>query len=74
MSQQSYEVTGMTCQHCVNAVRTEVGALDGVSSVDVDLVPGGTSTLTLTVDTPVDDVAVAAAVDEAGYEVAGTRP
>ena len=74
MSQQSYEVTGMTCQHCVNAVRTEVGALDGVSSVDVDLVPGGTSTVTLTVDTPVDDVAVAAAVDEAGYEVAGTRP
>ena len=74
MSQQSYEVTGMTCQHCVNALRTEVGALDGVSSVDVDLVPGGTSTLTLTVDTPVDDVAVAAAVDEAGYEVAGTRP
>ncbi|WP_432572649.1 heavy-metal-associated domain-containing protein [Kineococcus sp. SYSU DK005] len=74
MSQQSYEVTGMTCQHCVNAVRAEVGALDGVSAVDVDLVPGGTSTVTLTVDTPVDDVAVAAAVDEAGYEVAGTRP
>ncbi|WP_205706232.1 heavy-metal-associated domain-containing protein [Kineococcus indalonis] len=64
----------MTCQHCVNAVRTEVGALEGVSSVDVDLVPGGTSTVTVTTSAPLDDAAVTAAVDEAGYEVAGRRP
>ncbi|WP_432484231.1 heavy-metal-associated domain-containing protein [Kineococcus esterisolvens] len=73
MSQQSYEVTGMTCEHCVNAVRTEVGAIDGVTSVDVALVAGGTSTVTVTSAAPLDDAAVAAAVDEAGYELAGDR-
>ncbi|WP_432491856.1 heavy-metal-associated domain-containing protein [Kineococcus auxinigenes] len=74
MNQQSYEVTGMTCQHCVNSVRDEVGAIDGVTSVDVALVAGGTSTLTVTSSTPLDEAAVAAAVDEAGYELAAGRP
>ncbi len=74
MNQQSYEVTGMTCQHCVNAVRTEVGAIEGVTSVDVDLVTGGASTVTVTSQAPLDEAAVAAAVDEAGYELAGRRP
>ena len=74
MSEQSYEVTGMTCEHCVSAVRSEVGALEGVSSVDVALVAGGTSTVTVVSAAPLDDAAVAAAVDEAGYELAGRRP
>jgi copper chaperone len=65
---RSYTVTGMTCAHCVAAVTEEVGALPGVTSVEVDL---GSGALTVTSDAPVDDAAVAAAVDEAGYALAG---
>jgi len=67
MSTSSYTVTGMTCQHCVSAVTGEVAGLPGVTGVQVDLPSGG---LTVTSDTPVDDDAVRAAVEEAGYELA----
>ncbi len=68
MSTATYTVTGMTCGHCVAAVSEEVGGLPGVTDVAVDLATGG---LTVTSDAPVDDDAVRAAVEEAGYEVAG---
>jgi copper chaperone len=64
-----YAVKGMTCEHCVSAVSAEVGRIDGVSAVDVDLATGSV-TVTST-DTP-DDAAVREAVDEAGYEVVGS--
>ncbi len=67
MSSTSYTVVGMTCGHCVNAVTEEVSAVPGVTGVDVDLASGG---LTVTSDAPVDESAVRAAVEEAGYEVA----
>jgi copper chaperone len=66
MAESVYTVTGMTCDHCVNAVRTEVGALAGVSGVDVDL---GSGQVRVTSDQPLDDSAVRAAVEEAGYEL-----
>ena len=69
MSTSTYTVTGMTCGHCVSAVTEEVTAVPGVTAVDVDLASGR---LTVTSDAPVDDDAVRAAVDEAGYELAGT--
>jgi copper ion binding protein len=69
MSTATYTVTGMTCQHCVAAVTEEVTQVPGVTAVDVDLPTGG---LTVTSDAPVDDSAVRAAVEEAGYELAGT--
>ncbi len=65
---QTYTVSGMTCGHCVAAVSQEVGALDGVTDVRVDLASGEVavaSTRPLTRDE------VAAAVDEAGYSLAG---
>ena len=62
-------VTGMTCDHCVAAVRDEVAKLDGVTRVDVDL---GTGAVTVESEGPVDERELAAAVDEAGYEVATT--
>jgi copper ion binding protein len=68
VSTSTYTVAGMTCGHCVNAVTDEVSRVPGVTSVDVDLASGG---LTVTSETPVDDTAVRAAVEEAGYEVAG---
>ena len=69
MATSTYTVAGMTCGHCVSAVTEEVTALPGVTDVDVDLASGR---LTVTSDAPVDDDAVRAAVDEAGYELTGT--
>jgi copper chaperone len=69
MTTATYTVSGMTCGHCVSAVTEEVTAVPGVTGVDVDLASGR---LTVTIDAPVDESAVRAAVDEAGYELAGT--
>ena len=46
----SYSVSGMTCGHCVSAVTEEIGKLDGVTGVEVDLVAGGESRVTVTSD------------------------
>jgi len=63
----TYAVKGMTCDHCVASVREEVGKLESVTAVDVDL-PSGL--LTVTSSGPLSEAAVEAAVDEAGYAVA----
>jgi copper chaperone len=73
MTTDTYRVTGMTCEHCVAAVTEELTALDGVTAVDVDLVAGGTSTVTVSSDAPLATATVAEAVDEAGYALAGPR-
>ena len=66
MATATYPVTGMTCEHCVNAVTSELGALDGVSGVSVDLVPDGISQVTVASAAPLAEPAVAEALDEAG--------
>ena len=68
MTEATYSVTGMTCDHCVRAVKSEVGKIAGVTSVTVDLGPGR---LTLVSEEPVDPGSVRAAVEEAGYGVTG---
>jgi copper chaperone len=68
MSTATYTVVGMTCGHCVSSVTEEVSQVDGVTGVEVDLASGA---VTVTSDAPVDADAVRAAVEEAGYEVAG---
>lgn len=60
-------VTGMTCAHCVASVREELSEIDGVEAVTVDLVAGGTSHVTVHSATPLDDDALTAAIEEAGY-------
>ncbi len=65
----TYPVTGMTCGHCVTSVQEEVGALPGVTHVEVDLVTGGTSHVTVTSDHPLERGTVAGAIDEAGYQL-----
>ncbi|MBM0229930.1 heavy-metal-associated domain-containing protein [Micromonospora sp. ATA51] len=65
---QTYAITGMTCEHCVRAVTGELSALPGVEEVQVDLTTG-TATVTSAAPLPVESVR--AAVDEAGYELAG---
>ena len=62
MSARTYIVTGMTCGHCEQAVRTEVGAVPGVTDVAVDHTTGR-----LEVTGDADEAAVLAAVAEAGY-------
>lgn len=69
MTTTQYKVKGMTCDHCVSAVTTEVGAIDGVTDVKVDLASG---VVTVASAAPLDDQAVRDAVDEAGYEIAGS--
>lgn len=66
--QTTYTVAGMTCQHCVASVTEELSELDGVTEVTVDLPTGA---VTVTSATPLDDVAIKAAVTEAGYELVG---
>jgi len=66
MAEQTFAVTGMTCEHCVHAVETELGALPGVSGVAVDLNAGGTSTIRVTGAAELKPDQVAAALDEAG--------
>jgi copper chaperone len=63
----------MTCDHCVTAVRDEIGRLPGVGHVEVDLVPGAISTVKITSDAPLPESEVREAVDEAGYEVVAVR-
>ena len=68
MSQtRTYTVTGMTCGHCVASVTEEVQEIAGVTDVAVDLASGS---VTVTSDAPLDDAAVKAAVEEAGYALA----
>jgi copper chaperone len=61
---RTYSVPGISCDHCKHAIETEVGAVAGVTAVEVDVaarsvaVVGG------------DDTAIRAAIDEAGYEIA----
>ena len=64
MSTLEYQVTGMTCGHCEMSVREEVGEVPGVDGIEVS---AKTGRLVVTGDRTVDDAAVLAAVDEAGY-------
>ena len=50
----------------MHAVTDELTALDGVNEVEVELVEGGTSIVTITGDREVGDDELAAALDEAG--------
>ncbi|MGX1612282.1 heavy-metal-associated domain-containing protein [Micromonospora chalcea] len=66
--ESTYQVSGMTCGHCVESVSTELSALAGVTDVQVDLATGR---VTVTSQNPLDADAVRAAVDEAGYDLVG---
>ncbi|MEU9184697.1 heavy-metal-associated domain-containing protein [Streptomyces sp. NPDC048484] len=63
-----YKVAGMTCGHCEGAVSQEISALDGVTAVKAVATSGE---VTVTSAAPLDEEAVRAAVDEAGYELVG---
>lgn len=71
MTTTTFTVVGMTCGHCVAAVSAEVGKLPGVSDVQVDL---GTGAVTVASTGPLARDQLAAAVDEAGYDLAPDDP
>ena len=62
----TYDVTGMTCGHCAQAVSTEVSAIGGVTGVEVDVETGKV----VVEGDGFTDAQVAEAVDEAGYALA----
>jgi copper chaperone len=67
MTETTYAVGGMTCDHCARAVSTEVANLPGVTAVDVDVASGS---VRVTSEQPVDETAFRAALAEAGeYEL-----
>ncbi|MET8676152.1 cation transporter [Streptomyces sp. NPDC004647] len=63
-----YAVAGMTCGHCKDTITKAVGAVDGVSRVEVDLASGQ---VTVVSAADLDDRVIAAVVDDVGYEVTG---
>ncbi len=65
MSELTFHVPGMTCGHCKMSVEGEVGKVAGVASVAVDL---DSKLVTVAGDT-LDQAAIVAAIDEAGFEV-----
>jgi copper chaperone len=66
-----YALEGLTCGHCVRTVEKAVSAVSGVESATVDLVPGGTSRLSVT--GIADQQELAAAVRSSGYVLAGAK-
>jgi copper chaperone len=67
---QTYDVIGMTCEHCVRAVIAEVSLIPGVRGVQVSLLNG---TATVSSDLPLEDRDIALAVEEAGYTLGRGR-
>ena len=66
MEELTYTVSGMSCGHCKTAVEGEVGRVPGVESVNADL----DSKLVVVRGEGLEDEALRAAIDEAGYEAA----
>lgn len=64
MKELTYSVPGMSCEHCRTAIESEVGEVPGVRFVDVDL----DSKLVRVGGNDLDDGAIRAAIEEAGYD------
>jgi copper chaperone len=67
MATRTYSVPDISCGHCKSAIESEVGALDDVATVLVNI-----EAKTVTVDGEASDEAIHAAIEEAGYEVTAT--
>ena len=63
----TYSVPAVSCSHCKQAIEGEVSQVQGVESVNVDVA----AKIVTVVAEPLDEKAIVAAIDEAGYDVAG---
>ena len=62
---KTYQVEGMTCEHCAASVREEVGEIAGVTKINIDVTSGQIAVS----GSDFTDAQVNAAVSEAGYSV-----
>lgn len=69
MSATTIKATGLTCEHCAMSVREEVSEIENVNEVNVEIVNGGESTVTINHDGELDPAKVDAAIAEAGFNV-----
>lgn len=67
MTLKTYSVPDISCGHCKSAIESEVSAVDGIGSVEVDI---DAKTVTVDLGSASED-AVIEAIDEAGYGVEG---
>lgn len=67
MTEKTFTVPDVSCEHCVTAVQRELSKIDGIESVAVDL---DQKTVTVSVTESVTDQQIIAGLDEAGYDVA----
>ena len=63
----TYQASGLTCSHCASSVQEEISEITGVTSVNVDVVKGGSSTIKVVSEYPLALSDVESAVQEAGY-------
>lgn len=66
MTTRTYDVPGISCDHCKQAIETEVGKLADVERVQVDV-----ATKRVEVTGEATEAEITASIDEAGYDVAG---
>lgn len=71
MTQHTFKVPDVSCEHCINAIRSEMLKVDGVYNVDVDL---DTKDVTVNHDAVVNTGAMRRAIQDAGYEISGDNP
>ncbi|MEV6644791.1 heavy-metal-associated domain-containing protein [Amycolatopsis sp. NPDC051371] len=69
MIEHGYTVSGMSCGHCAQSVTEELTGLRGVTEVEVDVATGR---VVVRADSPLAEVDVRAAVEEAGFSYEGT--
>lgn len=67
MSTTTVKATGLTCNHCAMSVTEELEELTGVTSVSVDVVKDGESTVTIEHSEPLTDAQIDEAITEAGF-------
>lgn len=67
MTEKTYRVPDVHCDHCVAAINQELRAIDGVDDVDVDL---DAKTVKVKMQEQVSDEQIIAGLDEAGFDVA----
>ena len=70
MTENEYQVTGMTCGHCEMSIREEVGEIAGIEDIRVS---AKTGILAVSGPGEIDDARVLAAVEEAGYSAVRVR-
>ena len=73
MSTVVVDVQGITCQHCVKAVTSEIEGIEGVTGVSIALEPEGTSQVTVEAESNVSADALKEAIAEAGYDMVGVQ-